>query len=178
MRLWVRSLPLLSGLRIQCCHKLWCRSQMRLGSRVAVALAWAGATAPIRPLAWEPPYTAGAVPQKAKRQKKKKKESQNSWFWFWAFKLILLSFLGIWWTIPAALSSSFGKLSTISLFHRSSLMSISIKHTSRNVFCYCCSSHSAAGWVCWVLGFLYKRGPEALCDKNLCLRCSEFSFSI
>ena len=30
------------------------------------------ATAPIRPLAWEPPYATGAAPEKAKRQKKKK----------------------------------------------------------------------------------------------------------
>jgi len=30
------------------------------------------ATAPIRPLAWEPPYAAGAALEKAKRQKKKK----------------------------------------------------------------------------------------------------------
>ena len=29
-------------------------------------------TAPIRPLAWEPPYAAGAAQEKAKRQKKKK----------------------------------------------------------------------------------------------------------
>ena len=28
MRLWVRSLALLSGLRIQHCCELWCRSQM------------------------------------------------------------------------------------------------------------------------------------------------------
>ena len=32
------------------------------------------ATAPIRPLAWEPLYAAGAVQEKAKRQKKKKKK--------------------------------------------------------------------------------------------------------
>ena len=30
------------------------------------------ATAPIRPLAWEPPYSAGVALEKAKRQKKKK----------------------------------------------------------------------------------------------------------
>jgi len=38
MRLRVRSLHLLSGLTIQRCRELWCRLQMRLGSRVAVAL--------------------------------------------------------------------------------------------------------------------------------------------
>ena len=32
------------------------------------------ATAPIRPLAWEPPYAMGAALEKAKRQKKKKKK--------------------------------------------------------------------------------------------------------
>ena len=67
MRLWVRSLALLSGLRIRCCHELWCRSQTRLGFGIAVALA---ATAPIRPLAWEPPYATEAALEKAKRQKK------------------------------------------------------------------------------------------------------------
>ena len=37
--LGVRSLTLLSGLRIQRCHELWCRPQMQLGSGVAVAVA-------------------------------------------------------------------------------------------------------------------------------------------
>ena len=32
------------------------------------------ATAPIRPLFWEPPYAAGATLEKAKKQKKKKKK--------------------------------------------------------------------------------------------------------
>ena len=35
----VGSLGLLSGLRIQRCRELWCRSQRRLGSGVAVAVA-------------------------------------------------------------------------------------------------------------------------------------------
>ena len=39
MRVQVPSLALLSGLRIQRCHVLWCRSQTRLGSHIAVALA-------------------------------------------------------------------------------------------------------------------------------------------
>ena len=42
MRWRVRSLASLSGLRIRCCHELGCRSQVQLGSRVAVALAQAG----------------------------------------------------------------------------------------------------------------------------------------
>ena len=39
MRLQVRSLASLNGLRIQCCHEQWCRLQMRLGSGIAVTVA-------------------------------------------------------------------------------------------------------------------------------------------
>ena len=38
MRTQVPSLASLSGLRIWCCHELWCRSQTWLGSGIAVAL--------------------------------------------------------------------------------------------------------------------------------------------
>ena len=53
MRMRVRSLALLSGLRIWCCHELWFRSQRRFGSRVAMAVAYVGQQLLIRPLAWE-----------------------------------------------------------------------------------------------------------------------------
>ena len=39
MRLLVQSLASLSGLRIQRCYELWCRSKARLRSQVAVGLA-------------------------------------------------------------------------------------------------------------------------------------------
>ena len=68
MRLWVRSLASLHGLRIRCCHDLWCRSQTRLGSGVAVA----AATALIRPPAWESPYATCAALKKTKKKKEKK----------------------------------------------------------------------------------------------------------
>ena len=61
MRLQVRSLASLSGLRIQRCCELWCRP---------------AATALIRPLAWEPPYAEGAA-LKRQKTKKKKKNLQN-----------------------------------------------------------------------------------------------------
>jgi len=35
------------------------------------------ATAPIGPLAWEPPYATGAALEKAKRQSKKKRERKE-----------------------------------------------------------------------------------------------------
>ena len=38
MRMWVRSLASLGGLRIQHCRELWCRSQMSSGSCVAAAV--------------------------------------------------------------------------------------------------------------------------------------------
>ena len=71
MRLWVRPLALLSGLRIQC--GVGCRC----GSDPELLCLWYSlvATTLIRPLAWEPPYAAGAALEKAKRRKKKK-------FWF------------------------------------------------------------------------------------------------
>ena len=39
IRMRIQSLLLLSGLRIQCCCKLWCRLQTCLGSSVAMAVA-------------------------------------------------------------------------------------------------------------------------------------------
>ena len=73
MRMWVRSLALLSGLGIWRCCELWCSSQTRLGSCIAVLWRRPAATAPIIPLAWEPPYAMGpALKKKTKDQKKKK----------------------------------------------------------------------------------------------------------
>ena len=49
------------------------------GSDPALLWLWRrlAAIAPIRPLAWEPPYAAGAAQEIAKRQKKKKKKNSN-----------------------------------------------------------------------------------------------------
>ena len=59
--------------RTRRCRELWCGSQMRLGSCVAVA------TAPIRPLAWEPPCVVGAAlaGKKKKIHKKGTLEKEN-----------------------------------------------------------------------------------------------------
>ena len=73
MRLRVRSLASLSGLRIRRCRELWCRSQTRLTSGVAVAVA------PIRPLAREPPYASGvALKSKTNEQTKKQKQTKKT----------------------------------------------------------------------------------------------------
>jgi len=57
-----------------------CGVGCRRGSDPALLWLWRrpGATAPIRPLAWEPPYAAGAAQEIAKRQKKRKKEKEKS----------------------------------------------------------------------------------------------------
>ena len=75
MRSWVWSLASLSGLRIQYGHELWCKLQTQLISHTDVAMAKQAATAPIQPLAGEPPYAAGAAQRKSKKKKKKKKSS-------------------------------------------------------------------------------------------------------
>ena len=69
IRLRVRSLTLLSGLRIRRCCELWCRSKS--GSDLVLLWLWCGpaAVAPIGPLAWEYPYTMGAAPRRKKRKK-------------------------------------------------------------------------------------------------------------
>ena len=51
---------------------------MWLGSGIAVALVYGGYTAPIQPLAWEPPYAAGAAQEIAKRQKKNKQTKKKT----------------------------------------------------------------------------------------------------
>ena len=42
---------------------------------LALLWLWLAATAPIRPLAWEPPFAVGAVLKKTKRQKDKKQKT-------------------------------------------------------------------------------------------------------
>ena len=69
MRLQVRSLALLSELRICHCCELWCRLQTQLDP--ALLWLWRGpvATAPIRSLAWASPYAVEAALEKAKKTK-------------------------------------------------------------------------------------------------------------
>ena len=72
MRLRVRSLPLLSGLRLRRCRELWCRLQTRLGSRVAVALAWACGYSSDSTPSLGTSICRGSSPRNSKKTKKKK----------------------------------------------------------------------------------------------------------
>ena len=53
-----------------------CGVGRRGGSDLTLLWLWCGpkATAPFRPLAWEPPYAAGAAIKKKKRKRKKEKK--------------------------------------------------------------------------------------------------------
>ena len=72
MRMWVRSLALLGGLRIQRCHELWSKSQMRLGYGIAMVVAQAVSCSfnEVQPLAWELLYAKGAALKKQKYKNK------------------------------------------------------------------------------------------------------------
>ena len=71
MRLWVQSLALLSGLRTQHCHELWCRSQMQLGPQVAVATVQAGSYSSDSTPHLESSICHGCSPKKTKKKKEK-----------------------------------------------------------------------------------------------------------
>ena len=64
------SLALLSGLRIQHYHEMWCRLQTQLRSHIAVAMAQAGSCSSNFPIAWESPYvTVVALERKKIKQR-------------------------------------------------------------------------------------------------------------
>ena len=79
MRLRVQSLALLSGLRIHVAviSGVGCRR----GSDPALLWLWCrpAAPAPIRPLAWEPPYAVGAAQEMAKKDEKKTKTKTKTY---------------------------------------------------------------------------------------------------
>ena len=76
MKLQVRSLALLIGLKIRRCRELWCRLQTQLRSALLWLWRRSVATALIRPLGWEPPYAVGAALKKAKRQKQQQQQQK------------------------------------------------------------------------------------------------------
>ena len=79
MRMQVWYLAFLSGLRIQCCRELWCRSQMRLGSgtAVAVAVAVAGSCSSDSTPSLGTSICPGYRHKKKKKRKKEKSSSQG-----------------------------------------------------------------------------------------------------
>ena len=68
MRIRVRSLALLNGLRIGRCRELWCRSQMQLGSGVAVLVAQASSCSSYSTLSLGTSICHGCSPKKKKKK--------------------------------------------------------------------------------------------------------------
>ena len=90
----VRSLALLSGLRMWHCCELWCRLQMQLGSRVAVALVKAGSYSSNQTPSLGTSIWCRSGPRKGKKAKrqKKKKEVHGLLLWFISVLSLHLSF--------------------------------------------------------------------------------------
>ena len=77
MRLRVRSLASLSGLRILRCRELWCKVADAAQIRVAVAVAVAGGySSDSTPSLGSSPYASGAGFKRQKDKKKKKKKKK------------------------------------------------------------------------------------------------------
>ena len=74
MRLRVRTLALLSGLRIQHCRELWCTSQTRLRSSVAMAVAQASGYSSDSTPSLGTSICRGSGPRNNKKTKKKKND--------------------------------------------------------------------------------------------------------
>ena len=73
MRPRVPSLAPLSGLRIRHCRELWRRLQTRLGSRIAMAVVWAGGYSSDYIPSLGTSICCGSGPRKDKKTKKKKR---------------------------------------------------------------------------------------------------------
>ena len=87
MRKEVRSLALLSALKIWYCYELWCRSQMQLKSGDAVAVAYASS------------YSSDSIPSlgtsichrcRPKKKKKKKRKEKKNYYSAWCIKSMIL----------------------------------------------------------------------------------------
>ena len=94
MRMWVRSLASISGLRIWCCCELWCRLQMQLRSSIPVAVAYAGSCSSD----WTPSLGTSICwdysPKRQKDQKeteKQRKENPAGLWWLWHPALLFCS---------------------------------------------------------------------------------------
>ena len=80
MSLQIQSMALLSGLRIQHCRELCCRSQTGLRSGIAVAVTLAGSCSSNLTAGLEPPYATGAAPERQNdKTKQNKKKEWNRW---------------------------------------------------------------------------------------------------
>ena len=87
MRLRLRSLASLSGLRIQHCRDLRCRSQMRLGSCVAVALVQVGSYSSDSTTSLGTSTCHGSSPRKGKKPKQNKTHKMHTCTFLTEYKM-------------------------------------------------------------------------------------------
>ena len=78
MRLLVRSLASLSGLRIPCCRERWCRSKIWLRCGIAVAVAQASSYSSDQTPSLENPICCRYGPKKPKKKKKKNPKNEKT----------------------------------------------------------------------------------------------------
>ena len=81
MRMQVQSLALFRGLRIHCCHELWCRLQTCLGSYLAVAVAEASNYSSDLTPSLGTSVCGAALKRQGEKKKKKKKKSITVWLY-------------------------------------------------------------------------------------------------
>ena len=77
MGIQVRSLASFSGLRIQCCHNLWCTSQIQLRSCVAMAVAKASSCTSNSTPSLGTSICHGYSSKKTEKKKKKKERERK-----------------------------------------------------------------------------------------------------
>ena len=136
MRTWVRSLASLSELRIQCCHELWCRSQMRLRSGVVVAVAVAGSYSSHSTPSLGTSICCGCGSKrpenKNKNKKRKKKENDGVRFvYIRVLDVVLSTFLEV-----IQRFSFFKKLSDYSWFTMLYLFQVCSKVSQSYIYTY------------------------------------------
>ena len=93
MRMQVWSLAFLSGLRIQCCCELWCRSQTGLDPMLLWLWCRPAAAGPIQLLAWEFPYASSV----ALKSKNKSKQTKNEMIIDHHFSWVMALLSGLHW---------------------------------------------------------------------------------
>ena len=108
MRMQVWSLALLSGLRIQHCHELWC-SQTRLGYAISVALAYASGYSSNSTPSLGTSICCRCSPKKSKKEKsplKYLKYVTKKIIFIFLFILFYFCLFAFSWAAPAAYGGS------------------------------------------------------------------------
>ena len=101
MKLEVRSLASLRGLRNWHCRELWYRSQTQLGSYIAVAVAQSGSCSSNSTPGLGTSILCGGSPKKSKKKERKRKKNHHQFkmcvFIMVFFQIGFFLFFCLWW---------------------------------------------------------------------------------